>query len=352
MITFQQSVNRVQRKLDDEDALVWTREQVEDFIIDGYDHITRETECLFDMVMFDDQPLTGNYTRPFERDFIENQPILAQFNYTKDSDQEFVDPQSTGPVNHTAPFEPAYFAAGDAPSTRRVGILPNNFVSVDRVTHDWLRIIPETARYLRRSRNIYDKEQGGVFSYSQDQDGYFVLRTVGIPVRRISPYTITGVFGFMRAATEDEYWTNADETVIGTQGGYGIIRQIPQHFPTGQYGMVRRIVDDGRATRVEIFRRGKDLRELGHFEVPDRVVKYIEWWAMYRAFSTPGEGENKELAEHFKARFEMGKERLKKRTNDVMRERVYAMGQKRLGKLDSYLERFPTDYGYKTPLRR
>ena len=351
MISFYESVNRVQRKLDDEDALIWTRDQVEEFVIDGYDHICREAECIFDMVMFDDQPLTGNYTRDHERDFMTT-PILAKFNYTKDDDQEFVEPGASGPVNHTIQFEASHFASNDPPSTRRVGILPNNFVSVDRVTHDWLRIIPETARYLRRSRNIYDIEQGGVFSYSQDQDGYFVLRTVGVPVRQVSTVDITGVYGFVRAATANEYWTDADGTPVCTQDGCGVIRQVPQHFPTNQYGMVRRIINDERATRVELFRLGHDPRSMGHFEVPDRVVKYIEWWAMYRAFSTPGEGENRELAAHFKSRFEMGKQRLSKRVNEVMRERVFAMGTKRLGKLDSYLERFPTDYGYKTPFRR
>ena len=138
------------------------------------------------------------------------------------------------------------------------------------------------------------------------------------------------------------------ETVLGS---YGIIRQIPQHFVTGtEHGAFRRVVVDDSNTRVEFFRLGKRLAD-HPFEIPDRMVKYVEWWALYRAFSTPGEGEDPAMAGHYRQRYEMGKEKVKSRVRAQMNERTISMGTHRLGHLDSYLERFPSDYGYSRPYR-
>ena len=80
-------------------------------------------------------------------------------------------------------------------------------------------------------------------------------------------------------------------------------------------------------------------------------MKYCEWWALHRAYTQPGEGEDQKLAQHYKARFELGLSRLERRVKDVMKERAYGMGQRRQGQLDAYLERFPSDYGRKRPFR-
>jgi hypothetical protein len=218
--------------------------------------------------------------------------------------------------------------------------------------------MPESARYLRKSRNIYTSEQGGVFSYSMDQDGLFVFRTVGVPATKLqtTSHTISGTFGFIRA------WTSTDggqdlepskETVFAPDGGYGFVRQIPHHFvmKSQQYGMVRQVIADTSNTRVEFFRLGEDLRK-GDFEIPDRFVKYVEWWALHRAYTTPGEGEDPQMATHYEMRYKMGLDRMKKRVEEQMAERTVALGHKRMGKLDSYLERFPSDYGYPRPFGR
>jgi hypothetical protein len=274
-------------------------------------------------------------------------PILRRFSFTKESDREYVSPGAPGPANHTAPYEAEYFTETDEPATTTtLWYLPEGFVSVVRVTHDWLRLLPESARYLRKSRNIYQTEQGGVFSYSMDQDGLFAFRTVGVPVRTIEPEEISGIYGGLRQITSYDY---DQETVIGTYGG---IRSLPQHFFTSsqQYGGFKRIVPDSNATRVELFVLGGDLKK-GPFKVPDRCVKYCEWWALHRAYSTPGEGEDKALADHYKYRFDTGVGRIKARAREILKEHTYGMGTRRLGKLDSYLERFPSDYGYKRPFR-
>jgi hypothetical protein len=348
MITKDQATCRVCRALDDEDGDVWTKAQIADFVQDGYDHLCREAECLFDMKMYTSQYRTGNYTRDFEKDYLpEGMVDLGRFNFTREWEREFVEPGAIGPVNHTRPVEAEHMTEnGNPPSTAYTQRLPDGFVSIDRVTHDWLMLLPESQRYLREYRTRYETETGGVYTYSMDSEGLWTIRMVGVPVGILptTDYETSGTFGNVRQITS---WSYDDEPVIGT---YGIIRQVPDHFNSGQYGGIKQIVDDQNSTRVEFFRLGRNLDNEG-FEIPDRYVRYVEWWAMYRAFSTPGDGEDKKMAAHFKMRFEAGVQRVKKRIADVMAERTAAMGQKRLGERDSYLERFPSSYGYSRPFR-
>ncbi len=357
--TLQTASGRVMRQLDDEDGDVWTRSQVDSFIQDGYEKLCRETDCLYDMHMFDSQPQAGNYTRAFEVEYMTGMPIFGQFTFTKESDRQYAGPGAIGPANHTKHSDPTYMTdPNEPPSSRTIGFLPKGFTSVERVTHDWLRLMPESANYLRRSRNIYTTEQGGVFSYSMDQDGLFVFRTVGVPVTHLqtTTHTVSGTFGPIRAFTSTDGGQDLDpdnEDVVAPDGGYGIIRQIPRHFvmKSHQYGAIRQVIVDTNNTRVEFFRLGADLTK-SDFEIPDRFVKYVEWWALHRAYTTPGEGEDPAMASHYEMRFKMGVGRMKKRVEAQMDERAMAMGHKRHGSLDSYLQRFPSDYGYKTGFHR
>ncbi len=344
MITADEFLNRLQRKLDDEEEEVWTRDFLLSAAQDGYDRLCRESECLFDMEMFDNQPLGGNHTRDFEVHFMPGVPILARFNFTRESEKEFVDDEAKGPVNHTRPSDATAITAPNKPTPRTLARLSNRYVSVDRVTHNWLRLEADHDRYFRLTKFNYETLQGGVWSYSMDQDGVFNLRTVGVPVAELPTVAISGIYGAMRQCTEIGF--DSEPTI----GEYGVIRSIPRHFAGNQYGGIKRVVSDDLSTRVEVFRLGKELTS-HPFEIPDRAVRYVEWWAMYRAFSEPGHGENSELAAHFKQRFEYGLEVMKKRVNSMMRERTIALGSKRTGRRDSYLEMFPADYGYKRPFR-
>ena len=339
-------IARLQRRLDDEDEEVWSREQLGNFLQDGYDRICRESQCLFDMEMYDTAPMTGNYTKPFEAEFMTG-PIMTRFTVTRPSDAEFVDGDAIV-SNHTRRSDADYMSSdtdGYSPTARTLGRLPAGYVAIDRVTHDWLPLAPEHDRYHRKTRSDYQTLSGGVFSYQMDQDGWQNIRLVNVPVTVNPAEEIQGLHGGIRVITSYDL---SQEPIVGTYGG---IRAIPRHFSGSQYGGIRRIVQDDDNTRVEYFRLGKDLGQ-HPFELPDRAVKYVEWWAMYRAYSTPGEGENKKLADHFQMRFYAGVEQLKSRVRSVMRERTIAMGSHRTTGRDGYLQHFPADYGYSRPFRR
>ena len=348
-ITLKQSVDRVMRKLDNNNGTVWPMSQIENFIVEGYESICREVPCLFDMVMFDNAPLACNHTRKFEEQFITGRPILGTFGFTKESERESVEAGAQGPSNHTRPADAQYVTP---PSVRVLGKLPENYVVVDRVTHDWLRLDGEHSRALRLSRTSYETMQGGAFSYSMEQDGIFAIRTVSVastvlPAVEFQYATVDGqrvYHGVIRRVTD--YGMDTEDV----SGSWGIIRSMPRHFVSGQYGGLRRIAPDENSTRVELFRTGRSLQS-EPFEVPDRVVRYIEWWAMSQAYAVPNAGEDKALADHYKARYTIGVERLKKRMNATMDARTIAMGAKRHGSRDSYLSMFPPDYGYGRPFR-
>jgi len=355
MITADEAINTLQRQFDDTDGEMFTRDRWLNFLQDGYDRLVRETEALFDIEMYDTQPRAANYTREFERQYIDG-PIVGRFDCTRESDAQWCDGGAIV-ANHTRPYDAYYMTEEDKdPTFTGLRTLPEGYVSVDRVTHDWLRLDPEHDRYNRMTRTDYQTLQGGVFQYQMDQDGWRQLRLVNVPPYVVDETTYsynpntdtTNHHGVIRALTGDDNEFE-DEAVIGT---YGIIRSVPAHFVSGsQYGGIRRIISDDDNTRVEYYRLGKPLADHA-FELPDRMVKYVQWWALYRAYSTPGESENKRLAEHFKLRFQMGIDRLKKRVRNVMRERTIAMGSKRNNIRDSYLEHFPAEYGYSRPFRR
>jgi hypothetical protein len=232
--------------------------------------------------------------------------------------------------------------------------LPDGIVEVSRVTQNWLPLRAEFARGLRLTRKLYESMQSGVYVYSQNQDGFFGLRTVGVQTPTTPTVTYNYqtdsngrpvYYGVIRTVSD---WGFDTEAVSGT---YGIIRGVPRHFQSGRFGGARVIIPDDDALRIEYYRLGRSLQS-EPFEIPDRAVRYCEYWALYRAYSSPNEGEEKKLAEHYKARYSAGADRMKKRINAQMAERTIAMGGKRQRFVDGYLSLFPGDYGYARPARR
>jgi hypothetical protein len=355
MITADEALGSLQRQIDDTDGEQFSRSRLLEFLQDGYDRLCRQAECLFDAEVYDTQPRAANYTRDFERQFIEG-PVHEKFNCTRESDAEFMEGDALV-SNHTRPSDAEYMTEeGHTPTVTGLRRLPEGYVSIDRVLHDTLRLEPEHDRYNRLSRTDYQTLQGGVFIYQMDQDGWGNMRLVNVPAYTLldqDEYTYEdGDHHHGTIRSVDGSYDTDDEVVIGS---YGAIRSIPGHFPTGtQYGVIRRVIPEGpgdKATKVEYYRLGRPLSE-HPFEIPDRMVKYVIWWALHRVYGVPGEMENKKLAEHFKLRYELGIGRLKVRVRNAMRERTIAMGSKRTSIRDNYLEHFPADYGYSRPFRR
>jgi hypothetical protein len=343
VIQLEEAIQSTARRLDDPDNEVWGRSELASYLQDGADLLCRRTNCLFDMAMFSNAPLVANHTRKFEEAYFKHDwVILDRFNFTNESERPWASAVPQGPCSNTRPSDAQYV---EQPQARSLGHLPEDYTQIERVTHDKLRLGSEFSRTERQHRNIYKTETGGVYSYSLDEDGLFELRTVGIPIPTVPTVEISGLRGVIRRFDSTQF---PDEPIVGD---YGIIRQVPKHFPSGSLGAPRRILEDTANTRVELYRLGKRLSD-HPFEIPDRYVKYVEWWALFRAYSKDGPGQEKVLADHYRARFEVGVGRMTSRIKAEMDERPILMGGKRNDYRDSYLSHFPSTYGRTRPFRR
>ncbi len=196
MRTLKQASDSVLRKLDDEAERVWTRAEVGAYLQDGYDRMCRRTLAIFDMAML--EALPGNHTVKFEEEFMigEDFPILARFNFSAEWEREFASASAEGPSNYSAPFEAAFAGSTELRQTVQI---PEDLVSIDRVTHDWEVVFPESHRTVVGMGNeVYETERGDPYEYTVGQDGLFSLRRVPQPGVASEPETITGKFGLLR----------------------------------------------------------------------------------------------------------------------------------------------------------
>ena len=142
--------------------------------------------------------------------------------------------------------------------------LPADFIEADRVTWNWAKIPMLTAAELRRIDVLYKTNKGPVRAYTLEEDGTGKLRKWLVP------------------------------SVTATAG------------------------QDVNNTRLEYFRLPTTMSAAGDaFSVSDRCVKYLESYAMYRAFERKGMGQNPKAAQHYRARFEEGVQRLLARRRRV-----------------------------------
>jgi hypothetical protein len=146
-------------------------------------------------------------------------------------------------------------------------------------------------------------------------------------------------FGLLRSASSTEFGTWAP---VGT---WGVLREIPEHFPMGaQYGIPRRLYSDTANTRVEYWRLGKDPDENG-FEIPERFMRYAEFFAQAKALERDGPGQDLKLSEHFMGRFNSGVRRMVLRLGENKRAVSGKIGSPGRVPTTPSLARLPWKYG-------
>jgi len=158
--------------------------------------------------------------------------------------------------------------------------LPTDLLMVDRVTWNWKRIEPLSHRQLRGSDGQYRSTSGSPEGYTLDEDGLETIRLWPVPSVSISP-----------DPTDEEF----DE--------------------------------DPNNTRVEYFKRATALSaDTDSFKLTDAHVRYLRFFALWKALERQGDGQDLKLAEHYKARYFLGVQRIGRRQEDVKRARVGRMG--------------------------
>lgn len=315
--TLAAAVRRILRKMNDEDSQFFSVAEVEDRLRDGYRIVAHSLRVFWDQTYLENLPRGFSFSAEFEEDF-------ADLNYGRANhsaeferlvfDNEF---DADGPGTHTSPFE-AEFDDSPIPALSR---MPEDTVDVDRSVWDESTIDSISHRTAEEIDHLYESTQGEVMAIVFSKDGLHVARKIRIPSQRADIYESTGSYGIARQLDD------IHDTQTGT---WGVPRQIPLMHPmgySGGWGLPRRAYRDGKNVRVEYFREGRPVEgNLDTFELPDRYVRYLEWYAMARLLTREGPAQDFKLAGHYNRRWDRGLARLSSRMRSQQRERISRMG--------------------------
>jgi hypothetical protein len=128
--------------------------------------------------------------------------------------------------------------------------------------------------------------------------------------------------------------------------GFGELVSVPGVEVFEDFGILGPVYADAGTLRIEYTRRGLPLSSSQGFEIPDRYAKYTRWYALWQALKREGDGQDLELAEHYKQRWMAGIERLNRRKQVLQVQRKSIMGQGTPSEASrSRLVRLPHQYG-------
>lgn len=339
------AVNNVLKRLDDYPVVagqsMWTRGEVELYVKDGYDAFCRQTKCLLDFFYPENLPAVANYTAKWERAYMTS-GMIAQglLNFSGGPwEADYAEAAASGPASITQPWE----ATDGDDLTLAVTTLkpiPENTVVVDRVTHDFRTLDGEFTRFFEQEDRNFQTTAGEPSNYSLDRDGLPFMRLVPKGDGAATTYTTSGTYGLLRDAEDTDGFT-----VWVPSGSWGVLRQFPEHFSMGgSFGIPRRLYSDTNNTRVEYWRLGKDPDEYA-LELPDRFVKYVEFYAAAKALERDGPGQDMALSAHFMSRFADGVSRMVKRLGENKRAMIGQIGGTAKVPTKPALARLPWRYG-------
>lgn len=187
--------------------------------------------------------------------------------------------------------------------------LPEDFLEIERATWDNKRLDPFSSREIMRMDSEFLELQGDPTHYIMDMDGLNKFRKYPIP-------TVTQTSERAPVYTED-FAPLPDGTISNVDR----CRLLSVEF--ARYGE-----RTSRNTIVEYVKRlaMNTTNEGQEFELPDRYVKYLRWYVMWKGLEHDGPGQDLELAEHFKARWDIGINRVLRRKRRLMSRRTTILG--------------------------
>lgn len=337
-------VDKVLSRLGDTETDIWSRQEIRSYVQEGYDQLAILTECFWDQAYLEDRLTTANVTAEWEKEYLESGWLCyGVFNYTAISEADYLEPGQieNGPTTLTAKWEASYLPAGDS-YYRATDQLPENLYQIDRATWDWKKIEPVRSTELEQQDSRYWINNGEVIGYLQDRDGLRVFRKWRVPAVAATEYTITGTGGILRSP--------ADISGDAILGSWGIPRRIPTMFgmgDTGGWGFPRRPFQDYKNTRIEFSRRGRAVEEdSDEFELPDRYVMYLRFYALWKALERDGKGQDLDYAAHWQGRYMAGIARIIRRIKAFARNRRSAMIDEPLNTLSRPpMARLPWQFG-------
>lgn len=329
--------DKIQRRLGDTDAAIWTEDELDAYIQRGYDELALQTGILWDFRAIDRTIAAFNYTAPFELDYgVAEMVFSGRAQFTSLFERDYVD-NAEGPANHNHPWEYDDGYVEDV-YTWAVLELPENFYQTERVTWKDKRVEPLRSTPMEHQDGRYELNGGEVDGYLQDKDGLERIRLWRAPPK------LTGIA--TDEASEDwgiirqwgSLWTGA------VDGVWGESVSVPNQDASGEWGIVRLVTTPH--LKVEYRRRGAALAtDETEFEMPDRYAQYVLWFAMGEAYGREGDGQELELAGHYAARFAAGIDRINRRRLAGNYQKVSIMGGSGRVNRGRRLAQLPWQYG-------
>jgi len=306
--------NQILRRLGDTDLKVWTAAEIESYVKEGYNELAIRTRCFWDYAFMEDLAYTANYNQSWEKSYLTI--AYDQFTRTESWEDAYIN-DGLIPGNHTAAWERPYLTKNYVSALSE---LPDNLYEIERAVWDNQRIIPLTTSEIEAADSRYETTEGDVIGYTMGKDGLRKLRKYHKPSEVSDSYTVTGNWGLLRSPGD-----LSSDTPVGT---WGVMRRISgQQITGGPWGIPRATANESQNMKIEFFRRGNALTSAAsELELPEVYVKYVQHFAQWKALERKGAGQDPDLAEHYRLRFETGVQRIRHRVEAVRKFRVGRMG--------------------------
>jgi hypothetical protein len=183
----------VQQRLGDSNAQIWTADELNRYITDGYDVMTHLTGCMFGVVTAPDYAFAFNFTAEFEAEFA--QSVSGWYcdgpaNFTSISERDYLN-NAHGPANHNEhwEFNLGHVNAGGLPTeVSPLFDLPGDLHEIERATWNTRRTTPLVSRDMEGFDSRYELNKGIVEGYMRDKDGVNTLRKWRVPNSAYIPY--------------------------------------------------------------------------------------------------------------------------------------------------------------------
>jgi hypothetical protein len=180
------------------------------------------------------------------------------------------------------------------------------------------------------ARLVHETVTGGALRVHIDQWGCVFGGTLDWPLsifQDFMPAPVGG--GLFGIEAKNVAFTDLDEfqnDVI--DGDRGLLRRLPGYFPSGgPYGFATRLSKPTRNTRVEFYRYPRSVSHEGDkFELPENYIPVLRHYALYKAYSRRGVGQQLQLAQHYKDRYDIGVARAKARIASIHAAKTFRMG--------------------------
>ena len=343
-ITLNDGTTDVLERLGDHQNGIWSRAEIKDYLQDGYDIFCGRTKCLYDIHVIENLPITGNWQTDLEKAIAETKSGWAltdnPFHFTGAHEKNLgtggrYGQSMAGPSSATNKkwyeADNVNSLSSDLPSKVPGGLVPPGVVQVLGVTYDSRALKGMSSQHMRDLDPQYENRDGDPQFFMYDKDGIYFLRVVPAAGGTAVYDTVDGSFGILRQRLDAD--SNIQDTIIdneasGNTDGWGLLRYRDDFTfcSGGSWGTPTRVHPEEANIEVMHYRLGRSLKQ-HPFELPRSYVKYVYFWAMYQALDREGSGQQLEMADHYKERFEMGISRMTHRKRDLNPERAAAFGR-------------------------